>query len=156
MINQTALDLIGAGVSGLIAVALFTIEIVTSPKRKLWVQLPEPLRWSLRVSGMLMMIRGVSLTVVETPFSGQHMVPLALLTWISMCVTICGVAWWIVSHSFTDKRVWSRLAFALAAEQKDPGLIPVNVTPAEVISLAEAHGIVVLDPEPKDAPLKDF
>lgn len=150
MIDQATIDLIGGLASGLIALALFTVEIVSSPKRKLWVQLPEPLRWSIRVTGALMMIRGASLTAVATPFSGQHMPPLALLTSVSMCVTIWGVTWWIISHNFKDKRVWSRLIYALSAEQKHPELIPANVTPDEIIALAEARGIVVLNPDQRD------
>lgn len=145
MISQAIIDAIGGFLCLLIALALFTIHIVSSKKKKPWIVLPEPLRWSLAVTGFLFMVRGVGLSAAETPISGQHIPPLALLTTLSLATTVCGLAIWIVGAHF-PVGVWDRFAFAFKREREDPGLIPLVMAPDDVPRAAEAIGIKVMTP----------
>jgi hypothetical protein len=152
MIAQEIIDLIGGLLCLLIALALFTIHIVSSPRKKPWIGLPKALRWSLCVTGWLFLVRGVGLSATETPISGQHMPPLGLLTTLSLATTVCGLAVWIVGAHFPGG-VWDRFAFAFKRERENPGLIPLVMTPDDVTRAAEAIGIRVMPPP--DPPSND-
>lgn len=146
MINQAVIDVLGGVCCGLIAAALYSVDIVSAPKRKGWLKLPELLRWSIRVTATLMLLRGVGLSMSDTPISGQHIPPFALLTSISLCGTVCGAAYWVVTRHFPD-HVWDRLAHAFRAERNDPTLVPLVMSRGDVERAAEGQGIVVLSPQ---------
>lgn len=145
MIRQELIDNAGGLTCGLIALALFTIEIVTAHDRKLWIPLPDLLRGSIWITAWLFMIRGITLITPGTPLSSQHMPPFALMTTISLLTTVAGLAWWIVTRSFKDGTVWDRIAYAFIAERQNPSLIPAALSPEDIITLAEAKGIVVMN-----------
>ncbi len=146
MIPQSIVDGVGAALCLLTAIAFFGIHVVTSPKRKAWIVLPEYVRRGLWASGALFMIRGFSLTSSDGVAGNEHIPPLGFLTLMAITWTVCALAVWVVRRHFPEG-LWDRFAWAEHQVHTDPqNVVPLVMTKKEVVETAQAQGIEVAEP----------
>lgn len=148
MINM---DLVASIMSGMLALSLFTLHVISSPKKVNWMPVPAYIRGGFWFAGVAFMWRSVNLFTLATtpgdhiPVVGQINVEgLAALGTMSYSVT--ALAWWTFRHLALPDRGWDRLIWAAQEEKRDPSKIPVMLTKPQILDMARSQGIIVPEP----------
>jgi hypothetical protein len=145
-VRNIDLDIPAAILCGVVALCLFTLHIVTSPKRKLWKTPPEHLRRGLLASGVLFMLRSVNFTAL--PDDGQglgHINAEGMLLLITLTYTAIAGAVWVVSK-IMPAHGWDRLSHAEQRMHEDPDQVPVMMTMDEAVDTARLMGTHAVHP----------
>lgn len=146
------LDPLAALLCGLVALFLFATHVVSSPRRKRWMTLPEYVRYGLFISGAMFMWRSVNFITQPSAtvsaighINAEGVMALAALTYTAM-----SLAFWMASKRLPDLG-WDRLRFAERKEREDPAIVPVMMTIEQVLEAERALGfhINAEPPEPK-------
>lgn len=94
--NPSSLDVLAAVMTGCVAVALFTIHVLTSAAHAKWVTLPGYVRAGLFPSGAMFMIRSVNLLNISprAPDGPGHINLEGLILAAILLYTVLAVAYW--------------------------------------------------------------
>jgi hypothetical protein len=143
------LDVIVAVGCGWIAVALFALHVISSPRRHGWMTLPEYVRKGLIVTGATFTWRSVNLfTLPQPPSEPGHVNAIAVIATLAMAYTITALTWWAV-RKFLPGKGWFRLEWVERVERERPDLAPVMMEPDDLEHAARARGIHVNAKPPK-------
>lgn len=140
------LDIPAAVGCGLIALCVFGVHVVSSPKSKAWITLPEYVRRSFLLTGLMFFWRSVNLaSIASAPVPLGHanaegmMAQIALVYMIGAC-TFCYVRAALKDHQ------WERIQNAAkVAQNRD--MVPVMLHKSEVAETLRALGAVVVEAE---------
>jgi hypothetical protein len=106
------LDLIAGCLCILLSTACFAIHIMTSPKHRVWLNLPEYVRGGIFLTGTLMVFRGINfIGMSDKPIdrlghiNAEGLLPLIVLTY-----TLTALSVHILRQTYPS-RVWDRLRF---------------------------------------------
>lgn len=135
------LDLIAAILVGLMAVCAFSLDIVSSPQKSRWMSLPSLIRWQVRVTGGILMVRSVnlfSLAQKPGPLAGQVNL-ISLACWVCLAATVFSLTLYVLNHRLPAK-AWDRISFVLKTMRQQPDTVPVMVKSADVITMHRATG----------------
>lgn len=131
------LDLIAAAVVGWLAVALFTLHVLSSQKRQHWVNLPKYVRHGLWVAGAVCMVRSVNLFTLADrvpPARGQvNWEGFALL--LALTYVFSSLAVW-AALKYAPPIVWEKLRWVEQRERANPQAVTLVLEPHEFERLA--------------------
>lgn len=156
------LDILAALLSGWLAMALFALHAISSPKRHNWMTLPEYVRKGLWCTGATFMVRSVNF-VTLAPDTGiiepGHVNAEGMVALIAITYTATALTFW-AARRYLPAPLWMRMQWLERAEREHPERIPVPLTPAQIEEVARSEGIYVntarrpLENEhpPQDAP----
>ena len=138
------LDLLAAGLCGMIAVCVFSLHVVSSPKRKAWITLPEYVRRGFLVVGLMFTWRSVNfLSIAPDPMiQPGHINAEGMMATFALAYMVgaCAVCYW--RASFHDRQA-DRITWAARAAQRDARLIPLVMdrddVPATLEKVKNAH-----------------
>lgn len=137
------IDVIAAICCGMMALCLFGLHVITSPRRHNWFTMPEYVRKGLLVAGATLMCRSVNLfTLPQPPAERGHVNALALMATMTLTYVLIAFTVWALRR-FLPGKGWLRLHWAEHVERAQPELAPVMMAPAEIEQLARARGMVV-------------
>lgn len=151
------LDAIAGVLTGWAALCLFTLHVVSSPRQRNWMTIPEYVRGGFLVSGVMFTWRSANFftvakasLVVPGHVNAEGIMALAAITY-----TMTALAWWRL-RSVSAPRAWDRAAWGAGEARGDPQLVPVMMRADEVIDLHRAMGTPTFAPgEGPDAMLRE-
>lgn len=126
---------------GLMALCAFILDIITSPHATGWMALPPLIRWQVRITATVFMIRSVdlfSLAKEPGPVIGQ-------VNWLAFFSSFC-MACTVVSLTFyaarnkLPGRAWERLNHVLKSMRLHPRSVPVMMDMDDVTNTLHAVG----------------
>lgn len=140
------LDTYAGLLCGVLAISLFSLFIVSSPKRRLWLTIPAYVRGGFLMTGFLMMWRSVnflSLANSTAPLghiNAEGMMPLLALTYT---MTAFSLHWWRRSLPAPG---WDRVEHVQDQMRHGADAVPVMMTGREVRDVARASGLPTTEP----------
>lgn len=137
------LDALASLLCGWLALCLFGLHVISSPKRQHWMTLPEYVRRGLLVTGVMFTWRSVNFaTLGGHDMEAGHINVEGMMALIAITYTITAVAVWL-GRKILPARGWARLSWVERKEREDPQAVPVVLAADEVLDLARAKGIHV-------------
>lgn len=126
---------------GLMASCAFTMDILSSPRSNRWMSLPRLIRWQVRISGVILMVRSIDLfTLSEMPAPTLGQVNwIALWSTLSLATTVVSLTLYAASCKL-PARAWDRLNYALRQMRSHPGSVPVMMDANQVLDAHHATG----------------
>lgn len=134
------MDLLVGACCGLMALCLFSLHVISSPRRQQWFRLPEYVRSGLIVAGVAMTWRSVNLfTLPSPPATPGHVNAEALFVSLALTYLLAALTIWAVRRYLPGKG-HARLEWVEELEWASAdGLHPVMMTPRELEQLALAR-----------------
>jgi hypothetical protein len=129
------LDWLGGPLCGWMAVCLFAIHVVSSPKRHSWMTLPEYVRFGFLATGAMFLWKAANFAV-----RAQDMMMLLAIAYLVSALTV-----WIVAKSL-PRLGWDRLRWVERVEREQPSKVPVMMEMDAVIDAHAAAGVPVAGP----------
>lgn len=149
------LDWIASLLCGLAALCMFTLHIISSPKRTPWMNLPEYVRIGLAVTGAMFMWRSVNFTsIAHEPLVLGHINAEGIMALVCFTYLIAAITFWVI-RSVLPANVRFRSLWATSTMKDDPDLRPVMLTTEETVKVAQASGIRALKPNASIADLNE-
>jgi hypothetical protein len=127
------------------AYALFSLDVHTDPKLPGWVSAPRWVRWPVRSSGALLVLRAADLwTLAKDPIPlPGHINYLGLAVSASLAISFVTVAIYI-NRGFLKNRGWERTRHVVEVQKANPEMVPVMMNSED----AAVFGVV--GPTPTD------
>lgn len=151
MSQNAMLNLALAAFVGLMALCAFCLDIYTKREASRWFSLPSWIRWSIRITAAIFMVRSVNfitLSQIPTPTVGQANW-LAFVASLSMTVTVVSLTVYGASIQLPAK-AWDRIRTVMD-RMKHHGEVPVMVPPSDVLGALHAIGQPAVDGDaPRD------
>lgn len=143
---MNALDLLVSFLCGWMAVICFGLHRLTSPTRVIWRTWPEYVRKGLLVTGGCFTWRSVNLTSISpTPFGPGHINAEGAMLSLTLAYTITALAFYVAKNHL-PARWWERFAWMEDEVARDPSIIPVMSTAADLGRIGEVTGATALPP----------
>lgn len=140
------LDMVAAACCGWLALCLFTLHVVSSPKRHSWMTIPGYVRRGFLVTGVMLTWWSANLfSVAGTAIGSGHFNAQGLMALGAATYTVSALAWWVL-RGYLPKRGWDRLHWFQREAQAHPGVAPVALSAEDVTAVSRAAGIVSLGP----------
>lgn len=151
--NGLNLDIVAGLLCGWVAFCLFSLWIVSNPRRRNWMTIPPYVRGGFLVTGLMFFWR--SIDFLEGAHRGGqlgHINAVGMMPLLTMTYTFTALSWWWF-HSQLPGPGWHRLEWVKALFAKHPETTVMPADRADVMRQAKAAGIVVLSPpEPSEPP----
>jgi hypothetical protein len=145
------MDLLVGACCGLMAVCLFALHVISSPRRQQWPGLPEYVRTGLLVTGVAMTWRSVNLfTLPAPPAAPGHVNAEALFVGLALTYLLGALTFWAVRRYLPGKG-HARLEWVEQQERASASALhPVMMTQRQLEQLARARGAHVNAEPPAD------
>ena len=142
------LDAGASALCGIIALCVFTLHIVSSPKRHNWMTIPEYVRGGFLGVGVLMTWRSVNFLTLanQSPvptmgrINAEGMLALLGMTYMVLAVTV-----WVVTDILPE-RSWDRLNWVRLIMKRRPDMVPLPLSVHEIHDVARASGAQAIEP----------
>jgi len=147
------LDTIAGWLIALVAVCMFTLHIVTDPKKPHWITLPPLVRWGFLGSGFTSLLWASNFNAIELmPGVPGHINEFGLmaLTWIAY--TLFVFTTFVVSKVLKEHG-WDRIAYAEQVQHDHPDYVPVMTPTQSIIETIRRGGGTAAGPK---APPRDL
>jgi hypothetical protein len=140
------LDIAAGVLTGWIALALFSLHVISSPRHRTWMTIPEYVRRGFLVTGAMFTWRSVNLfSVAGSDVILGHINAEGMMALISVTYTVSALAWWIFT-GLLPARTWERLQWAQRHARDHAETVPLMMTQAEVANVARASGTPTVGP----------
>lgn len=128
------------------AFCIFGLFVVSSTKRRNWMNIPEYVRRGFIVSGAMFAWRGFNFLSLEGVMSAPgHINAEGLMATVAMAYTITALTVWQASAKLPI-RAWERLQHAARVMRRDPNAVPVLVQASDITDIAHASGQPAVGP----------
>jgi hypothetical protein len=138
------LDFVAAALCGWVALCVFGLHIVSSPRRHRWMTLPEYVRRGLLVTGAMFTWRSVNFATLRGGQIGQpgHINIEGVMASLALAYMVTSLVFWAASRHLPGKG-WERLRWVERKERESEANVPVIMTAAEVETHARSKGLTV-------------
>lgn len=110
------LDQVASVACLLIAMALFTLQVITGPRHGPWMNFPAYVRYGLLASGVTFSLMGVNLTwLANRPEGFGHVNAVTALGLMVFAYTICALTFWVLSIVKPGALRWTLRSLGLPA-----------------------------------------
>lgn len=150
------LDIVAGALCGWLALCVFSLHVVSSPRRRNWMNIPEYVRRGLLVTGGMFTWRSVNfLSVAGSGVLLGHINAEGIMALAAMTYTITSLAFWAASAVLPDL-AWQRLDWVRGRFKAKTGEVPVMVTIQEMVDIQHATGQAAIGPnEAPEAALRE-
>jgi hypothetical protein len=141
------LDVAAGVLTGWIALALFSLHVISSPRHRTWMTIPEYVRRGFLLTGAMFTWRSVNFFSVAGAagvFLG-HINAEGMMALVSVTYMVSALTWWMFT-GLLPNHTWERLQWAEARARSHPETVPLMLTPAEVIGVSRAGGTPTIAP----------
>lgn len=146
-------DTLASLLCGLIALCLFTLHIVSSPKRDRWMTLPALVRFSILPAAIVFLLRAVNFHYISPdPWARGHINLEGFLAIATVAYMMLSLTVWIVFDHMKDKG-WDRVWWVKQMEKSSPGQVPVMMDKEDVVQTLTFLGTPSVGPQapPREA-----
>ena len=145
-----SLDLIASIGCFWLALIVFMLHVVSSPRRRSWMTIPEYVRRGFLVTGAMFLWRAANFASLK-PSQLGHANAEGLMALFALIYTITALAVWVVRARLGNQG-WARLEWLRELMRQHPEIVPAPMTLTEVAETHRALGAVVATPpEPTPA-----
>lgn len=135
------LQLIAALLWGWLALCVFTLHIISSPKRRNWATIPEYVRGGFLVTGVMATWRSVNLIdLADQPAAIGRINAEGMLALLAITYTVTALAWWTFRRVLPG-RWWERLGWMEHEARSHPNAAPVILEAHELADVSRATGV---------------
>lgn len=140
-----SLDAIAGFLCGWLALCAFTLHIVSSPRRRAWMTIPEYVRRGFLVVGVTFTWRSVNFFSVADaePATLGHINAEGMIALIGLTYLVSAMAWWVF-RDVLPNRWWERIEWMRKQAHAMPDAAPVILAQHEVANVARASGVATI------------
>ena len=138
------LDHLAAIGCGWVALILFGLHTLSSPRLASWMTIPGYVRGGFWITGAMFMWRAVNFATLPPDHLG-HVNREGLMALVTLIYTVTALAVWVARMRLPDHG-WARLEWIRALMQRRPGIVPAPMTLAEVAAMHTDRGAIVSTP----------
>ncbi len=139
------LNLVVSLCTGWIAVNLFLLDVISGPRHRLWIVLPNYVRWGVRVSGAGFLLRSANLLTLlpSSPVGNVNLEAVGVTLALTYTITAVVAFYWARQM---PPHAWDRLEWVRSVLLREPTAAPVFLTAAEVTKVAHGVGAAAVGP----------
>ena len=145
------LDVLAAPLCAWMGFCLGVLHIVSDPKMKPWMPIPDYVRWCFFAGAMVFLWRSVNLVTNGSPDKGHVNVEGFVLSIVLTCL-FTALAYWIGGRVLVDHG-WERVTWTEGFIRRRPDHAPVMMTQGAMAAAILAKGGEAVGP---DAPPQDL
>src|SRR5258707_485709 len=136
------LDMVASALCGWMALCIFGLHVVSSPRRRRWMTFPEYVRRGFLIGGGMLTWRSVNFARLSPSAWSVpgHINVEGVMAALAVAYIVTSLVVWAYQHSLSGNG-WDQVNWVEAQKREDAAKIAVVMTPVEFEAHARAKGL---------------